>query len=99
MPTPAYIRLDLFPAEVVDFPYTTRVVVTDTEWFFYVDSPEGPTAGLSGELYDFEGTNTRGYTIVSPDGTRHYVRRSGGCGCGSRLRGFRPFPGVPIQAR
>ena len=102
MSTPAYIRLDLFPAEVQgpNAPSTlTRVIVTDTEYHFFVDTPDGPTSGLSGALYDLEGRNTTGYTITSDDGSRYLVRRSGGCGCGSRLRGFRPFPGVPLTAR
>lgn len=99
---PKYIRLDLFPAKVEGIEQTARVIVTDAHFYFFVDAPGGgtPVAEVSGALYDIEGRNTIGYILVEdgdPDVTWNF-RRATGCGCGSRLRGFRPFPGVPINS-
>lgn len=103
---PEYLRLDLFPAKVYAFNEessgnlaTARVVVTNDEAFVFGDGPTGVEVKWSGRLEDFTGDNKQGYTIVLHDGTTLQVARSGGCGCGTRLRGFQPFPGVPYLAR
>lgn len=93
-----YIRLDLVPARVEGVEKTTRVVVTDAHYYFFVDTPTGPLPEVSGVLYDIVGRNTTGWLITDEDQTTTYsVKRGAGCACGSRLRGFRPFPGVPLQ--
>lgn len=106
MSTPAYIRLDLVPATVrrtdadgeVTEHQRTRVIVTDAEVHVYQDTDTGPGMWFTGQLDDFSGSNKTGYTIETSDGDQLFVARSAGCNCGSRLRGFRPFPGVPHQA-
>lgn len=100
---PSYIRLDLFPANVTRVgtagPYTNRarVIITDQDFYVFLDAPGGPVCDVSGVLYDASGTNRTGYSVSLDDGTEYSVSRSTNCGCGSLLRGFRPFPGVPYQ--
>lgn len=95
-----HIKLDIFPAEVSHESEQHgdgfRVIVTDTHLYaleetgsgvkvrFKVPAPEG----------SFAGSNKDGYTVEDPDGTWSFSR-AGHCGCGSRLRGVHPFPGVP----
>ena len=105
--TPAYIRLDLFPANVsvVDDGQTrppgtdrARVVLTNRDLYVFLDSPEGPACTVSGAIEDAYGDNRNGYTVQLDDGSTFFITRSNNCGCGSRLRGFRPFPGVSQRA-
>lgn len=73
---------------------TVRVILTDTEAYIYADTKEGPRAVLRADLTAFEGTNRDGYTATLDGGSIQF-KRSNGCGCGSRLRGIRPFPSTP----
>lgn len=92
------IRVDLFPASAVvktsdgevSYP-NARVIVTQDQAFVFTDSPTGPKQAWVGRLDEFDGRNTIGYTATLADESVISFRRSGGCGCGSRLRGFRPF--------
>ena len=105
--TPSYIRLDLFPASVarigsdgVKMPQLTdraRVIITDRYFYMFLDSSSGPECTISGVMFDATGDNRAGYTVTLEDETVYSVIRSANCGCGSRLRGFTPFPGVPYQ--
>lgn len=97
-----FIRIDLFPAyvkftaedeSVIEYP-DVRVILTDSHAFIFQDTNIGPRAVLIGELTAFEGTNRDGYTATLDDASM-YFKRSTGCGCGSLLRGIRPFPSVP----
>jgi hypothetical protein len=103
---PNYIRLDLFPANVSRPPGSdfdklptdrARVIITDRDFYVFMDSSSGPECVLSGVLFDATGDNRTGYTVTLEDDTVYSVSRSTNCGCGSRLRGFTPFPGVPYQ--
>lgn len=97
---PDSIRLDLFPARVEGLAAVARVIVTDSHYYVLVDSPTGPEPAFSGALHDLTGRNTTGYTVTDANtGEEYDFRRSTSCGCGSRLRGYRPFPGVPLTAR
>lgn len=98
-----YIRLDLFPADVIE--HVTgeddkvygkcRVFVTNDEVRVYQDAYGGPQVVIGGPLYDFSGDNKVGWTATIDDGPTISISRSRGCGCGSMLRGINPFPGVP----
>lgn len=99
---PSVIRLDLFPACVSrqnQGAYTNRarVIVTDRDFYVFLDAQGGPVCDVSGVLYDTGGDNRAGYTITLDDQSIYTVKRSENCGCGSMLRGFRPFPGVPLE--
>ena len=103
---PSYIRLDLFPANVSRPPRTkhdflptdrARVIITDRNLYVFMDSSSGPQCVLWGVLFDATGDNRTGYTVTLDDDTVYSVSRSTNCGCGSRLRGFTPFPGVPYR--
>jgi hypothetical protein len=96
------VRLDLFPATVQD--WTTgveahdvvRLVVTEDEVKIFSEDSGGPYEAASYRLYDFSGKNTTGWKIDLDDGSALFVKRSARCGCGSRLRSFRPIPGSSI---
>lgn len=102
-----FIRFNLFPlsiqvrnenGDVVVDELKSRTVVTDDEVIVYVDSPEGPRPVYQERIDDFYGEAKLGWTVEISNGDVMSIRRNTGCGCGSRLRGFNPFPGVPFQA-
>lgn len=101
-----HIKLDLFPAVVTNtnLPDTdsehylgngNRVIVTDTHLYVFKDGSEAPDAYILGTHASFSGSTTPGYDVALEDGSVYHVIRAVNCGCGSRLRGFHPFPGVP----
>lgn len=87
-------RRDLFPAEVtvtipdtpaaVTFP-KTRVIIGAEDIYVFSDGPRGPVLVFYDRLDDIDLP-----TVVTSD-TTLTVTPTNGCGCGSRLRGFRPF--------
>lgn len=95
---PSFIRLDLFPAEVLvsGERYTpSRCIVTDDAVHVYMDATGGPAEVYTARMDDFSGRRTIGYSVTTADGEEIAIARAKGCGCGSRLRGFNPFLGVP----
>lgn len=97
LPRPEFIQLDLFPASVNDMGEELRVIVTDSVFYVFDETLTGPEAVIQEPLVSFEGTNITGYTVVTETNT-YAVARALNCGCGSRLRGIHPFPGVPHAA-
>jgi hypothetical protein len=103
LPQAAFIRLDLFPASLTGPSLNggiierTRVIVTDSFVYAFVDGNAGPELRQSFELEEFTGSPLVGWTATVDDGDVIEIRRSSGCACGSRLRGIAPFPGVPYQ--
>ena len=100
---PVAARLNLFPArvETTDLdgnPVTydpSRCVVTSDSVYVWMDSKSRaaePSLVFADRYEEVQGRNTTGWTLTLADGSFAHVRRSSGCGCGSRLRGFRPFP-------
>jgi len=108
VPPATYIRLDMYPAFVYGENLPTnpdqnvldgkRVIITDTHMLIFSDGPQGPYLMYSGALVDIEGRNTIGWTVTTEEFTAQ-VKRSSGCGCGSKLRSLFPYPGVPHKAR
>jgi hypothetical protein len=96
-----YVLLDLFPAHVtlegVVLGEALRAGVTDSHFYLFDDTLEGPDVVRTEDLVSFEGTNKTGYTVVTAENT-YYIVRSANCGCGSRLRGIHPFDGIPRSA-
>jgi hypothetical protein len=90
------VRYDIFPASVTvkdtneSLFQAVRVVVTMDRVYIFNDSQ---TVIYSAGLND--GWEISGGLLLEPDdGTDPFlVRRSGGCGCGSRLKSFRPWNG------
>lgn len=101
-----YIRLDTFPASVTVendeenmFPSREyRVIVTDNRLYVLQDSVDGPEAVVNEDLSSFSGGPKEGWIAITTFGTYH-IKREDNCGCGSRLRGYHPFLGVPYAAR
>lgn len=101
-----FIWIDLFPADVrpggEDSPTMgeeLRVIVTDNYFYVIDDTIDGPAAVIKEPLESFDGSNVLGYTVVTSSGATYYFKRATNCGCGSRIRGIFPFPGVPQVAR
>jgi hypothetical protein len=103
---PQFMRFSLFPLEitvtkddeVIYQHHKTRVVVTDDEIYSFIDDPQGvekAVVGFQDRILDYEGRASTGWTVHTADGAVATFRRSGGCSCGSRLKGFDPFPGLP----
>lgn len=99
------VRLKVMPAEVnitneekneSAFYGKTSVYVTNRGIHIFVDTPNGPAEDYTSLLTDFSGRSTTGWTATTDDGDVIEFKRSQGCLCGSRLRGFDPFPGVPF---
>lgn len=101
MTDPRFIRLDMFPAIVLiegePVLSNVRAIVTDTELVVFQDSYGGPAEVYRGALADFTGSAKTGYSAEIDDGPTATITRSSGCGCGSLLRGFRPYPSVPFS--
>lgn len=99
LPEAAYIRIDLYPATVTDRQGTKRVIVTDSHLVIAGDSNTGPEIQEVYTVYDFEGSNKTGWTVTLEDegGEQIYFKRASGCGCGSRLRGAKIYPGVKLK--
>lgn len=103
---PQFIRFNLFPLHVTVtnsegeqiFENTaTRTFVTDEDVLVYADGAQGPIVAFEDRLEDFTGNASNGWTVLTSEGNTVSISRSSGCGCGSRLKGFNPFPGVPFE--
>lgn len=105
---PKVIKLELFPAVVsgvgIDLNYNeVLVVVTDEKIYIATDDPTGRAryvVDYEAPVYDITGDGFRSIWSVildDPQRTEIIVKRSNGCGCGSRLRGARMFRGVQYQ--
>ena len=105
---PVVCRLDLVPAvltvsegsEQEGVTYAqTRTIITADRIYAWADGTagEGPVIVLDARLDDIQGRNTTGWTVTLSDGREAFVKRGQGCACGSRLRGFRPFPQGLVQ--
>lgn len=95
------VWLDLFPAKITTVEglfepshEEYRVIVTDTYFYIIDDTIDGPKAILTEPTVNYEGSNKIGYTVTTPDQI-FLISRAPNCGCGSRIRGIFPFPGVP----
>lgn len=101
-----FILLDSFPVTVHKFGDELRltgteyrVIITDNRLYVLDDSPEGPVALVNEPLEsELSGDNKTGYTLTA-GGYDYSIKKSAGCGCGSRIRGYHPFLGVPFAAR
>lgn len=96
-----YIQIDLFPAQVeVDgdsLGEDNKIVVTDNMVYVIKHGPVDPyivfQAPTTRALFDR--TSITEYTVGTTDGHVVTFRRARNCGCGNRLRGVHPFPGIP----
>jgi hypothetical protein len=74
---------------------SVRIVVTDTHILIAQDSPHGPSLVFKEEIdpNTFQTTKTKGgdTTVTTMFGRRFAFRKDDSCGCGSRLRTWRPY--------
>lgn len=97
-----HIKLDLFPARITTSEQEPsllhkdcRLVITDSHYYVFKETTTDFEVAESGPISDFQGSNASGWSISAPETQDFTVFRDANCGCGSRLRGFHPFPGVP----
>lgn len=78
-----------------------RVVITPDRALVLVDNLNGQ--GVMGEAFNEEydgtwsGPSINGWSVNLLDGTELFVVRSGGCGCGSRLRNYPGLDRVSLE--
>lgn len=94
---PILVLFDIFPARVtyedgsrVD---KTRVIISEDALYVFRDDPNGPgvVADPAVMLLSFTGGPLRGIELQTKAGLIQVVRSSG-CGCGSRVKYYQPFP-------
>lgn len=97
------IYLDLFPSRVTlpNALYSkARTILTHDTLFVFIDSPSGPAAALAvpyspNHIYGSSRTGFDFYAALDPASPTIAsvvsVRPEQGCGCGTRLKAFRPF--------
>jgi hypothetical protein len=73
-----------------------RVLIGVSEVYVFTDGPRGPVLAFYDELAEVSGDARTGFAITPANPGIHAVRSltvapTNRCGCGSRLRGFRPF--------
>jgi len=88
------VRADIFPASVyfsfAQNPYNkARAIVTADRVVVLVDGQRIPRVLYDGRLNDVSGD--RNQLVASTDEGQITITRARGCGCGSRLRSFKPF--------
>lgn len=108
---PNFLLLDLFPADLTydhepaieagPIPKESRVVVTDTTLYALRAGSDAPEAFIQEEILPdtFHGHPADGYTVRTTEGATYTIRRSGSCGCGSRLKSALIFPYTPYKRR
>lgn len=97
------IYLDLFPSRVVTpgaMYSKARTILTHDTLFVFVDSADGPTAAIVApyspqHIYGDTRTGFDLYVGMDPENSTIAsvvaIRPEQGCGCGTRLKAFRPF--------
>lgn len=97
-----FIRLDLFPAKIVNkqsmdiLGEEFRVIITNDHMYFFIDGGDHPIIHSDYILSEFEKIPKVGYSVET-DSQSFEITRASNCGCGSGLRGFYPFLGVPYK--
>jgi len=95
MNQPKFIRNSLYPMTIRsndEILYTeVKIIIGDTHYYIYDETIDGPTLVEEGAVYDY---SRESLTLTTETATYH-LSKSGGCGCGSRLKFFNPFFGVP----
>lgn len=105
--TATELRLDLFPATVIENPGTpdefvhhvTRLLVGRDEIWVWEMRDGVPQLAVNDRYEEISGRRTTGWTATMSDGSTLFFRRASGCGCGNPLRGWSPpFWTVQIEA-
>lgn len=92
-----YVKIDLFPCTVRGpekvYGPEARVILTDNHLYVFMDAPRGPEMVAKAPVgTEYTGSLTAGYQIGE-----YFVTKDTSCGCGSRLRSFYPFIGLPFR--
>jgi hypothetical protein len=92
------VSIDAFPARVTlpdgRLMSAIRVIESEGKILVYAEPAnraEEPPLVWSSDLVSIEGSNGSGWTALTVDGVVNF-RVEGGCGCGSRLKNWVPFP-------
>lgn len=106
--TAVELRLDLFPAKVVEITpigeelrvhQVTRLLVSRDEIWVWEMAGGRPQLVINDRYESIDGRRTTGWTALLSDGSGLSFRRASGCGCGNPLRGWQPpFMVVQIES-
>lgn len=92
---PKFIRNAFFPVTIRsddEILYTeVKIFITDINYYIFKETIDGPTLVEDGAIFDY----TKENLTLTTETSTYYISKSGGCGCGSRLKHFNPFFGVP----
>lgn len=92
---PRFIRNSLFPVTIRsndEIIYNeVKIIIADTNYYIFEETIDGPTLVEEGAVYDYSRENL----VLTTESAEYHLSKSGGCGCGSRLKHFNPFFGVP----
>ena len=101
-------NVDLFPAMVKINPLLSpseqkfydpaRVVLRDGFVLIGVDSRSGPITIFKESIVNIQ-QNESSYQVTTENNFNVYFRKSRGCGCGSRLRMWKPFGSISRSDR
>lgn len=91
------VALDLYPA-TVKLPdgsslSNARTIVADGKLLVYVMSGGMPFLHFEQAVVEIGGKQPTGWYQIQTEAGSAELRKLGGCGCGSRLKTFNPFPG------
>jgi hypothetical protein len=97
------VRTDVYPASVSfsfgDNPYSrARAIVTADQVVVLVEAGTAPGVLYEGRLEDVAVVSRNQIIATTADG-EVTISRQGGCGCGSRLRSYRPFGRAVAMAK
>jgi hypothetical protein len=101
-PTKDKIRYRIFPADVVSETLrsfgSALVLVTYDAVYCYADGNPSPQLVFSDRL-DAINSSTQGLVLTLSSGHTLSIRKSGNCGCGSRLRHWSPPAKAAVAGR
>lgn len=93
------ILAEIFPANVtINGAYTGddyKVLLTDKAVVIIREGTKGPEPFLEAVWDSYSGSRRKELTVQADENT-FLFSRSSNCGCGSRMRGYTPFRGIPF---
>lgn len=104
------LRENLFPFRLVDAASgeilvdPTRIMIGADRFWVFADAPQGVVCVFSQQIYALEGDMYDGFAITTVDpetsnpGRTVLAGRSSHCGCGTRLKTFRPFKTLSLHS-
>lgn len=97
------IKFDLTPVRIYkdyDAPsyLKARLIITDAHYYIFEEGPQGfPVLSEAGPIFDFNRVGPGHISFTTEDKVSYQAEKNPGCNCGSTLKSFHPFFGVPYE--